>query len=752
MQSLSETTAFSIGVLIVAPVVLWLFLKLKKAAAEKRRVSSLLERERAIIAAAPEGLFVWDLVTGREFCSRRLAVLLGLEAGTKATFEDVAHRFGKLDPVVEALRRDGTPFEISLPWRNGMLGVKGTRTGGADGRPLSDLLWFHEEAAGTEQKETGDTPLHGLLDALPWPVWIRDKTLETVFTNRACRNAGLKPPDGLARRAREKGTAQSEVHLFGSGKARLMEITEAPMPGGRGGLGFAQDRSDREALEGEFSRHVHARDRVLENLATAIAIFDNEGKIVFSNPAYEKLWDFDASWLATAPALNEILDRLRKKRKLPEVADFSAYKSEQMALIGSLGAPRDTLMHLPDGRTLRCFLSPHDTGGLVMAFEDVTGRLALERSYNALIAVQKETLDHLYEGVAVFGGDGRLKLFNPTFAKLWSLDEGFLGGAPHLSDFIEAVRPLLWEERKDGEDWPSHKDKIVSRLIGREPGTGKLIRLDGVILNYANVPLPDGAVLLSYLDVTDSARVEKALRDRAEAMAEANRLKSEFIANVSFEVRTPLNTVIGFANILADEHFGPLNRRQKEYSRGILETSEGLMSIIEDILDLATIEAGQMSLNADAVDLHAMLASMISLIRERARRKSLHLEFDCPPDIGWLVADEKRLKQVLFNLLSNAVSFTPERGTVGLRAERDAAWVRFTVSDTGPGVPKAEREQIFDAFSRGSVPREGQGAGLGLSLVKRFVELHGGRVELSSAPGRGTSVTCRLPVKNNETA
>ncbi len=235
-------------------------------------------------------------------------------------------------------------------------------------------------------------------------------------------------------------------------------------------------------------------------------------------------------------------------------------------------------------------------------------------------------------------------------------------------------------------------------------------------------------------------------------MAEANRLKSEFIANVSFEVRTPLNTVIGFADILAGEHFGALNRRQKEYSRGILETSEGLMSIIEDILDLATIEAGQMSLHAGAVDLHAMLASMISLIRERARRKSLHLEFDCPADIGWLVADEKRLKQVLFNLLSNAVSFTPERGAVGLRAERDAEEVRFTVSDTGPGIPKAEKDLIFGAFARGSIPREGQGAGLGLSLVKRFVELHGGRVELSSAPGRGTAITCHLPAEGKETA
>jgi signal transduction histidine kinase len=287
---------------------------------------------------------------------------------------------------------------------------------------------------------------------------------------------------------------------------------------------------------------------------------------------------------------------------------------------------------------------------------------------------------------------------------------------------------------------------VIKRLMSREPSSGRLLRGDGTVLDYANLPLPDGAVLLSYLDVTDSVRVQLALRQRAEAMEEANRLKSEFIANVSYEVRTPLNTIVGFAEILTEEYFGTLNQRQMEYSRGIVEASQNLTTVISDILDLASIEAGTMALELDTVDLHAMLVGVLNLTRERARRKALKVEFDCPPDIGWMVADEKRVKQVLFNLLSNAVTFTPPRGTIRLSAWRDGDDIAIAVSDTGVGIPQADQERVLRTFERGGAPDTRQGgAGLGLSLVTRFIELHGGRVEVKSAPNKGTTVTCRLP-------
>ncbi len=200
--------------------------------------------------------------------------------------------------------------------------------------------------------------------------------------------------------------------------------------------------------------------------------------------------------------------------------------------------------------------------------------------------------------------------------------------------------------------------------------------------------------------------------------------------------------------MLGQEYFGKLNRRQAEYAKGILETTNGMMAVVGDILDLASIEAGRLKLDRDTLDVHELLVSALNLIRDRARKKELKLEFDCPPDIGWIDADAKRLKQVIFNLLTNATTFTPERGTVRLEARREDDDLILTVADTGIGIPQADRERVFQPFDQGSNPEaDKSGAGLGLSLVRNFIALHDGAVDVKSPPGRGTTITCRLPVQ-----
>ena len=366
----------------------------------------------------------------------------------------------------------------------------------------------------------------------------------------------------------------------------------------------------------------------------------------------------------------------------------------------------------------------------------------MERSYNTLIEVQRETLDNLYEAIAVFGSDGRLKLSNPAYAQIWKLAPGDLTGEPHVSDIVEKQRAFF----DDGGDWPALKQRIIARLTAHQGESTRLNRHDGSILQAVIVPLPDGNVLLSYLDVTDSTRVEHALRERNEALETAGRLKSEFIANVSYELRTPLNAIIGFAEILTNQYFGELSPRQLDYSKGILDSSHRLLSLINDILDLATIEAGYMTLETQELDIHTLMSSVLALSRERARNQNLKLEFDCPPDIGSLFGDERRLKQALFNLISNALKFTPPGGTVTLAARRTTERIALIVADTGVGVPREDQARIFEKFERGSPNARHSGPGLGLSLVKSFVELHGGTVVMDSRPGSGTTVTCYLNI------
>jgi len=601
------------------------------------------------------------------------------------------------------------------------------------------------------------------LDLLPVPVWRRGPDLaltdcnlayaRAVETDRATVIAGKRSLGGaslaeqgraLAALARKARTPQGEAHhVVIAGARRLMEFTEAATADG-GTVGVALDMTEREEAHAELQRLIKAHGEVLENLATAIAIYGADTRLKFFNTAFAKLWKLDESWLRTEPDFGAVLELLRERRRLPEYADFRAFKQQRLRLFTTLLEPLEELTYIPDGTTLRSRISPHPLGGLLVTYEDVTDNLVLERSYNTLIAVQRETLDNLYEGVAVVGSDGRLKLTNPAYARIWNLPPESLAAEPHIADIVEESKHFF----EYGDDWPGYKDRIIARLTERSPRTGRLGRTDGSMLDYASVPLPDGAILLSYVDVTDSIRVERALRERAEALETADRLKSEFISNVSYELRTPLNTIIGFAEILANQYFGELNARQTEYCRGIIGSSERLLTIINDILDLASIEAGRMTLDREPVEPKALLDTVCGIMNEWARSQNLKLNVDCPPDLGSIDVDERRLKQALCNLISNAIKFTPPGGTITITGRVENEEAMFSVVDTGIGIAAEDQERVFKEFERARRPEARRaGAGLGLSLVKRIVELHGGHVNMNSVPNRGTTVVCVLPTR-----
>ena len=707
------------------------------------RLLSDAEISHEILATAPDGLFLWVTANNSEACSRRLAVLLGLRDGVRSSFRAVMDCFTGDDAKVlmgaaHRLRREGEPFECVVTTKDGarrllVVGVRagaGEVTGGEMDESLADVMWMRDVSDLAPPAEGASITAREIIEAMPLPTWLRGGKLGIQSINNAARVLGAADAGRpMAERARDNQKAVNERHLLtlDDGTPRMIDITEVPLPGG-GSLGLAQDLTDAEETESSFNRHIHAQNQVLETLATAIAIFNGEQKLNFFNTAFAQLWGLSASWLEDEPSFTEVLERLREQRRLPEVADFKAYKAEQTGLFGMLDGPVETMMHLPDGTTLRSVASPHPLGGLVFAYEDVTDHLDLERSYKTLSAVQRETIDNLYEGVAVFGVDGQVKLMNPSFARIWQLPEPEDAQPMRMSGFVKHITGLIERENGDGQFDTIH---LAAELMSRDSDRGRIDLTDGSVLDYAKVPLPDGAVLLSYLDVTDSAKVENALLERAHAMAEANVLKSEFMAGVSHEIRTPLNAIVGFASVLTDNYFGEMNSRQQEYSRGIMESAEELSSIIDNMLDLASVEAGLMTLELDTVDVNSLLVTAMNLVRERARRKEVEIEFDSPADIGWVVADEKRLKQVLFNLLSSAVSNTPPKGQVVISAQRHENSITLKVTDGGTGLKDGE------------VPP-------GLALIARFIELHNGEVELTNRPGNGTTVSCHLPIETDD--
>jgi len=617
-----------------------------------------------------------------------------------------------------------------------------------------------EAAASTGRGEAEN--LRAIADSIAMPIWRRDVELDLLWCNEAYaaaveapREVALKRPGieliatapgidprAIARRAKSDAAATSaRYHVVIKGERRLLDINEAPAEGG-GTIGWARDVTALEEAESALKRHISGHGEVLEALSTAIAIYGANTRLNFFNAEFCKLYLLDEQFLRTEPTISEVVDAIREKRRLPEQADWRAYKTRLQRLFTSVTEPVEELLHLPDGSALRQIITPHPFGGLLFITQDVTDKFALERSHSTLAAVQRATLDNLYEAVAVFGADGRLKLFNPGFATVWGLNPESLVAQPHVNDFLDII-----EAHFAPAEFEKHRREFIAHVSERARSSLRLSRRDNKVLDCAFVPLPDGATLVSYLDISDSVQVERALRERTEALETADRLKSEFVANVSYELRTPLNTVIGFTEILVNQYFGPLNERQLEYARGVIESSQQLLSLINDILDLATIEAGLIVLEVESVDVHSVLVSMLNLVQEAARKQRLELALDCPRSIGRLDADERRLKQVLFNLLSNALKFTPAGGKVTLGARRTEKAILVWVADTGIGIEREEQKTVFEKFRRGQSPFDRNSpVRLGLSLVRYFVELHGGELKLESQPDVGTTVTCVFPL------
>lgn len=604
------------------------------------------------------------------------------------------------------------------------------------------------------------------LDTLALPVWMRDADLALTWMNAAAaRMVGQDSDTALAEQAEpfastlgEDGrwlaeqagldmvTRTETAHAIVEGERRLFRVTETPLPDGSDAafIGFATDMTLLEEKERELKRHIAGNAAVLERLGAAIAIYAADQHLVFYNQAFVDLWGLEEAFLRTEPLFSEVLEELRANRRIAEQADFSLYRRSQQALFTSILEPSEELQHLPDGRMLRILTTPHPFGGLMFVYEDVSRRYELETSYNTLIAVQRETLNNLSEGICVYGSDGRLQLHNPSFAKIWNLDEASLEGNPHASDVMARLRPFF---NVPDSEWPALLKDMIAIALDRNPNSGRLLRADGSVLDYLGLPLPDGGTLHSFVDITDSVRVEQALRESNDALEAADRLKSEFIANITYQLRTPLTAIMGFAEILQNKYFGDLTERQEEYCANIIDAGQRLITLINDILELASIEAGYISLERHEVNLMAMLDGITEVVADWARQEELDLTVSVDENIGTAYIDERRMRQALFNLLSNAIKFTPSGGRVTLSAERTETSLILTVSDNGIGISDADKKRLFQRFERANTRTGQAGAGLGLSVVKSIVDMHGGSVDITSVPNRGTTIRCILPLE-----
>ncbi len=660
------------------------------------------------------------------------------------------------------LRSAGTPFSISIILPEGNV-IE------ADGRVAGRqvVLWLEDASIRGEDERTAISRFENsritaevdpiafieMMSRAPFPLWRMTSTGRINWVNDAYVDAVSAKNvrdvldeqthlDDMAAEQAQKTLKSNERvedmrNIVLSGQNKSTYVNLFPVSGGVAGI--AMDATEAEGLRQTLTRHIQAHDEMLNAMDEAIVIFGADKRMSFHNKAFAALFQIDAGWFRDRPAHSDWLDHMRERDILPAKSDYSAWKKEELALYTEWPEETpDELWALPDGRTLRLVRMRDPHGGISLLFSDMTDSMTLKSQLGTLINVQKATLDKLSEGIAVFGTDGRLKISNAAFAKLWNISEDNMKENPRFSALIERSLPLY----HDAVFW----DDLKARVTDPNPEIrrhvdGEIERADNRRLTWFSRPLPDGATLIAFNDVTSARKAEAALIERAEALEEADRMKSEFVGHVSYQLRTPLTTISGYSDFLQSGGAGEMNDKQSEYIFAIQTASEDLAKTIDDILDIAAIEANVLDLELGDVDVFAMLENSLDYVATKAEDTKIVLKLKCNKNVGIIRADETRLKQVVYNLLSNALRFTKPGGAIELGGKKaEGGGVTIWVKDDGVGIPSERQPQVFSSFesSRG-------GAGLGLALVQRFVQRHGGWVELESEENEGTHVTIYLP-------
>jgi len=665
-----------------------------------------------------------------------------------------------LNASIAALRDNGESFQLILQAENGQhIELEGAVV---IGEPVlririvdtqrQDFLKVSNDYENLKIEMLG---LRAILDTISQPIWLRDRDGRISWVNESYAFA-VDAQSGTEVVAKQieffdtplRNGSKSLVSggdVFNarlpavvSGQRRIFDVVETPLAAGS--IGYATDVSDIEAIRSDMHQQMAGHVRTLDQLPTAVAIFDEKHALVFCNLAYKNLWQLDDHFLATRPNESEILDRLRDSRRLPEQADYKNWKKTLQEAYQTLDT-QEMVWYLPGGQTLRVVVNPNPQGGVTYLFEDVTAQFALQSNFNALSRVQNETLDSLNEGVAVFGADGRLKLNNPAFEKIWNIDGAILASRPHIDSIISEMSRLF----DDSGVWMAIKGSIAGVNDARHSQFFRMERPAGSIIDCVTAPLPDGATLVTFVDVSASVNVERALKERNEALEQAGQLRENFVHHVSYQLRSPLTNVIGFTEMLAAGAAGALTERQSEYVGHVFQSSKSLMVIIDDILDLASFDRGEITIERSPTNVREIVEEITAGFQERIAERKLQLTVLIEENVTTFLLDAKRVRQILFNVLSNAIGFSSEEQAIELTVRETQSSLIIAVKDNGRGIPPEIIDKVFDRFQTYTVSSRHRGAGLGLSIVKTLMQLHDGEVAIESELGGGTVVTCTFP-------
>jgi signal transduction histidine kinase len=764
--------------LVVAAVAVWQGMSLRRQSLKSLRQTARLGRLLETAPAMP----VVVRGDGKIEASDRFSRLLGL-AATATTLAELHANDGSgiiatdlqlLEANVRETQRTGKDFKqpIRIAGSERRMLVAGGIADAIIYPNGAALLWFFdltdnlqewEKVKGeSEEARAAFTSIAGLIEETPLPMWHRGPDLRLNFVNKAyveavgAEDGNQAVEDGIeliepvggatamsfaAKAQSANKTSERIVSSTVDGKRRQMRVFDIPL-GEAGVAGIAIDVQELIDARGEFKRLSDAQRDLLDIMSAGVAQFDADQTLSFANLPFQRLFAFRDSWLADRPEFARVLDRIRENGKLPEVRDFPAWRTEHENWFRS-AHPNEENWLLPDGTHLRVLAQPMPGGGLLLIFEDRTEQAQLASARDTLLRVRTATFDNLSEAVAVFAADGRLSIWNRLFADTWGLQEDVLLKHPRLDELL----PILATHLKKPAQISVLGEILRMTTANREQRRSRVIFANGRIFQISTIPLPDGNALFTMLDISDSAQVEQALRDRNTALSEADAVKGRFLANMSYEFRTPLTSISGFADLLKAGIAGNLNPKAMEYVDAIVTSADRLSQQINTVLDFSQSEAGALPIARAPFDVAALLKEVVTSHKDEAAQRQISLELELSDDTAEISGDRARILQAVDHLTDNAIRYGRENGRVVIVLQTRKNYIEIFVSDDGPGLSQKDQSAVFDGFGRSVSSDAADASGLGLPLARELVRAHNGELVLESEPGQGTTVLIKLPRK-----
>ncbi len=498
----------------------------------------------------------------------------------------------------------------------------------------------------------------------------------------------------------------------------------------------------------------------IESISEGFSLYDAQDRLVICNSRFREFYPSVADEARPGITFEDLVRRVAANGSLADpLVDLEAWVAERLARHRD---PRGSfLQEQSDGRWIQ--INEHKTqeGGRVAIFTDITDLKRREQELDRLIAEKdgllaelNAVLDNIQYGIVFMDEALNIRMHNRAYRDIWGIPESFFRDNPNFRDDMALTKDS--ELCAEGEaEWAAFVDRRIAEIKAGDNSKPDLTLRDGRSLTVQCVSLPKGGRMLTYFDITELKQREAAMRMAMEQAEEATRAKSRFLANMSHELRTPMNAIIGFSRLVLRKTRGEISERQSGNLEKILTSAEHLLALIDELLDLAKIEAGKMELHIERFDVGALIDELVATARPLAQQNGNRLAADGALHGTAMVADPVRLRQIVLNLLSNACKFT-KAGEVGLSAALEPAgddrggrdWISFTVTDSGIGIEAAQLATLFEEFTQadGATTQRYGGTGLGLAISRRLSEMMGGTIRVESTRGVGSRFTLLLPL------